>query len=106
MIGNTAHVLDERAHSVLLDVGRFVGEVVAAEVGRHRQVVLTKLGELIFPRVPEFWKPVQEENERTFAAAHDVQTYAVHGDVIVAHAGGDGLTATARDPGEGSNQRH
>src|SRR2546426_10431416 len=105
MFGETAHVLDERAHPVLIDIGGFVGQVVAAQVWRHRQVVLAELGELILPRVPELWKPVQEQDERTLAGAHIVQPDAVHCDVIVAHAGRYGLTPAAGYPRDASNQR-
>src|SRR5438445_8955598 len=104
MFGETAYVLDERTDAVLIDVGGFVGQVVAAQVGRHRQVIPAELGELILPRVPELWKPVQEQDDGTLAGAHIVQPDAVHRDVIVTHAGRYGLTSAAGHPRNASNQ--
>src|SRR5437763_4018832 len=104
MIGKATHVLDKGTHSVLIGVCRFVRQVVAAEVGRHRLAVLAELGELILPRIPELWKPMQEQDQRTLAGAHIVQPDAVDRDVIVAHAGWYGLTPAAGRR-EASNQR-
>jgi len=51
MFRQGADVLHQMFHLVLIEFGGLRRKIVAAHVGRDRQMVLGKLGELFFPRV-------------------------------------------------------
>jgi hypothetical protein len=65
-------VAEQVAHPVVVDLLRLVGEVVAAQVGRHDAVVPAEVGELVAPQVPELREAVHEQDRLALAAGHVV----------------------------------
>ena len=76
-------VLDQDARLVLLHLGRAVGQVETAQVGRHREMVAAELLELLFPAIPKLGKTVQEQDQRPLPGMGVVQTHAVDAGVVV-----------------------
>jgi hypothetical protein len=69
-------IIDERLDVVA--AGRLVGEVVAAEVGRHgAEAGFSERGQLVAPRVPALGEAVEKQHERAFALFGDVEADAV-----------------------------
>src|ERR1700682_3761446 len=76
-------ILDQMLSPVLLNVGRFARKIVPTHVRRDRQMVPSKLRQLVFPLVPELRKPVQEEDQGPCSGTHIVQPNSVHLGVLM-----------------------
>jgi hypothetical protein len=57
MTQELADVLDQRAREVRVYVLRLGGQVVAAKIGRHSEMIARELGELVTELLPALWKP-------------------------------------------------
>ena len=81
------HILDQHARLVLLHLRRAVGKVVAAQVGRNREMIAAEMFQLLFPAVPELGKAVQKQDQRSLSGVGVMQAHAVHTGVVVAYLG-------------------
>jgi hypothetical protein len=71
-----------------VDAVGFFGDVVAAHVGCDDVIALFCEGLYLFaPRVPEFWKTVQEEDERAISGLDVVETDAIDDSFVVGQFG-------------------
>src|SRR5215467_3704577 len=83
MIGQSAQILDQVLDLVLIDVGGLGGQVVAAQVGSNRHIVLAEICELILPFIPEFREAMAEHDKLALARNRIVHMNAVYVSVLV-----------------------
>ncbi len=84
LLGEGPDVLDQGRDPIALERGRSLGQIVAAEIGRHGQVVAAELLELILPGIPELREAVQHEDQLARPAPGQIEPKAVGGDELVA----------------------
>jgi hypothetical protein len=77
-------VLHQRACQVGVYILRLGGQVVTTKVGRHDEMILRELGELVAELIPALRKAVKEENQWTLPSMGIVEPYAVYLGIVMA----------------------
>src|ERR1019366_6722815 len=80
-VKESAHIFDQLDHPVGLDRLRCVAVAVAAQVGRDG--VIAGVGnrlQLVAPRIPELWKPVQQHHDWPGAGLGNVKSHLPNAD--------------------------